>query len=303
MEFMSNKLSVTYYVRSSDKFVTEKVYASDILFWMYNTRLGHLVSNLFMKRKFISRLYGWYHRQGWSRRKIKPFAEVMQVNTDDLCCSLEDFATFNDFFVREIDLSKRPIHTDLQTCIAPADGKVLAYQSITDDTPFRIKRSMFNLQGFVRDRVIAEEFSGGSMVVSRLSFADYHHFHFPDSGLPGESVSIQGAYHAGGPYARTTLVPFYTENHRMRTSFDSDHFGRILIIEVGALTVGSIQQRYQPGVRVPKAARKGYFELGGSTVVLLFTKGAIELDKDLCVNTESEIETYVRFGDSIGKVP
>ena len=40
--------------------------------------------------------------------------------------------------------------------------------------------------------------------------------------------------------------------------------------------------------------------MGGSTVVLLFEKGRIELDTDLCENTKNDIETYVLMGDSIG---
>ena len=87
----------------------------------------------------------------------------------------------------------------------------------------------------------------------------------------------------------------------MLTLFDSDLFGQIAMGEIGAFTVGSIQQRFNPGVRVAKGARKGLFELGGSTVVLLFQRGAIRLDEDLCTRTEENIETFVRFGESIGR--
>ena len=87
----------------------------------------------------------------------------------------------------------------------------------------------------------------------------------------------------------------------MLTLFDSDHFGQIAMVEIGAFTVGSIQQRFNQGVRVSKGARKGFFELGGSTVVLLFQRGAIRLDEDLCARTEEDIETFVRFGESIGR--
>jgi len=86
----------------------------------------------------------------------------------------------------------------------------------------------------------------------------------------------------------------------MLTVFDSDHFGRIAIIEVGAFTVGSIQQRFMPGRRVEKGAEKGLFEIGGSTVVLLFQPRTIRFDEDLCQNTNQGIETRVRLGDSIG---
>jgi phosphatidylserine decarboxylase len=240
-------------------------------------------------------------KQGWSRRKIVPFINKMKVNTDELLHPLEDFISFKDFFIREIDLSKRSIHMEQQICIAPADGKYLAYSEVPGDSTFRIKRHSFNMREMVGDEDLSRQYHRGSMVICRIGFSDYHHFHFPDTGLPGEAVSVRGTYHASGPYSLSKLVPFYTENHRKCTIFETDNFGRVIFVEIGAFTVGSIQQRYQPGVRVVKGSRKGFFSLGGSTIVLLFKRDAIEVDEDLLNNTKKEIETYIRFGDSIGR--
>jgi phosphatidylserine decarboxylase len=225
------------------------------------------------------------------------------VNLDELERPLEDFSSFNAFFTRKIDLSRRPMIYDPHVCIAPVDGKVLVYPAVKPNMTFRIKRSTFNLRRFLGSDGLSEQFAGGSMVISRLSLADYHHIHFPDSGIPRQAISIPGNYNASGPYSLHTLFPFYTENHRMMTLFDSDHFGQMMIVEIGALTVGSIQQRFLSDSRVTRGARKGYFELGGSTVVMLFQKGMINLDEDLRTNTRKDIETSVRFGDSIGNRP
>jgi phosphatidylserine decarboxylase len=294
-------MSIVYYDRKSRELMTERVYASGFLSWAYNARLGRLATDLLLRGKFVSQLYGWFHKKPFSRWRIKPFVKKMGINNNESILSLGHFATFNDFFIRQIDRKKRPICSDPDVCIAPVDGKVLAYPIVEPDSTFRIKRSRFNLREFLRDDSLAEKFAGGSMIISRLCLADYHHFHLPDSGIPGKAKSIQGKYYAGGPYALRTLIPFYSENHRMLTLFDSDHFGQMAIVEIGAFTVGSIRQTYQPGARVSKGAPKGFFELGGSTVVLLFQKKAIELDKDLCENTKNDLETYVRLGDSTGR--
>ena len=283
--------------------MTEEIYAKGFLSWSYNTRLGMLTTDLIFRQKVVSRLYGWYHRQLWSRWRIAPFAKRMNINTGELLSPLSAYASFNDFFTRKIDLSQRPLCSDPDVCIAPADGKVLAYSQIDPDRIFRIKRSPFNLRSFLADDKLAERFAFGSMVISRLCLSDYHHFHFPDSGVPQKAVIIKGKYYAVGPYALDWLIPFYTENHRMLTLFESEHFGQIAMVEIGAFTVGSIRQRYRPGVSVSRGADKGGFELGGSTVVLLFQKGKIELDYDLCTNTENEIETYVHLGESVGRRP
>lgn len=298
---MNNKIALTYYDRNEGKLKTEKVYASGFLYWSYNTRTGQWATDKIVRRKYISRLYGWLHKHSWSKWKIKSFVQKADVNLDELVQPLKDFESFNDFFIREIDLSKRPINPDPNVCIAPVDGKVLVYPKVELDMAFRIKRRTFNLRQFLRNDALADQFEGCSMVISRLCLADYHHFHFPDSGIPNRTISIPGNYHAGGPYSLRNLIPFYAENHRALTLFDSEHFGRMIISEIGALTVGSIQQHFQLGLHVERGARKGYFELGGSTVVLLFQKGMIELDKDICTYTQNDIETYVRFGDSVGR--
>ncbi len=297
---MKERFQLFYHDRLTGTLVAEPVYAETFLYWSYNTALGRRMTDLFFRQKFISRLYGWLHKQGWSKRKIKPFVEAMQISPDEILRPLEDFTDFNDFFKRAIDLSKRPLKQDPGVCIAPSDGKLLAYPSVPSNQSFPIKRANFTLREFLQDNSLADRYANGSMVISRLSLRDYHHVHFPDSGVPGKAVAIDGKYYAGGPYSLRTLVPFYTENRRMLTSFDSDHFGQIAIVEVGAFTVGSIQQRYEAGRRIAKGAHKGWFELGGSTVVLLFEKGSIRLDEDLCKLTQAGIETFVRLGDSIG---
>jgi phosphatidylserine decarboxylase len=139
------------------------------------------------------------------------------------------------------------------------------------------------------------------MVICRLSLADYHHFHFPDSGWPGHSQVIEGTLHAGGPYSLRSLLPYYASNRRVMTRFLSDHFGLMLIVEIGALTVGSVVQQYCTGERVDRGDRKGHFELGGSTVVLLFQPGAIEIDHDLLTNTADGLETSMNMGQSLGR--
>jgi len=299
---MKRELSVKFIDRSTGQEKKEKIYASRLLSWMYNTKKGLFFTNLVFKQQWINRLYGWLNNQKWSRKKICTFVKNLNINIDESILKISEFKNFNDFFTRRINLSHRPIHTDSDRCISPADGRVFAFQQIDGNTTFKIKNSVFNLRPFLCDDELAAAYSGGSMIINRLYLSDYHHFHFPDSGIPGESQLIKGKYHAVSPYSIKNLIPFYHENHRMLTLFNSEKFGQIIIVEIGALTVGSIQQCFQPHTVVNKGMHKGYFELGGSTIVLLFLKGKIELDHDLCKNTKKEIETYVKMGESIGKV-
>ncbi|MEW5900185.1 MAG: phosphatidylserine decarboxylase [Acidobacteriota bacterium] len=300
---MIQRPELIYYDRREDRPKKELVYAGRFLDWSYNSSAGRWATDTLFNRRWFSSLYGWLQRQAWSRRKIKPFIRKFHIDVDELTKPIEEYSSFSEFFIREINLAKRPKPTWPDVCAAPAEGRALAYPVVEPEMTFRIKRNLFNLQHFIGSPRLADQFAQASMVIIRLSLADYHHFHFPDSGIPAQSLEISGKYHAGGSYSRRRFVPFYTENYRMITPFLSDHFGMMLLAEVGALTIGSIQQRFRPGQRVSSGDRKGFFELGGSTVVILFQKGRIELDHDLRINTIKGIETFIRLGDSIGRIP
>jgi phosphatidylserine decarboxylase len=294
---------IRYYDRRSGRQHTEKVFASSFLNWSYNSNAGRSLTALILSRKFVSALYGLYGRSRLSRKQVASFARKMNVDTTELLLPLEGYTSYNDFFTREIDVSRRITTSDPQVCIAPADGKMLAYTEVTADRTFRIKRSLFNLRRFLTNDRLAERFDGGTMIISRLCLADYHHFHFPVAGVPTRSVAVSGRYYAGGPYTRERLTAFYTDNYRMVTLINSEQFGTVAMAEIGAFTVGSIKQDYVPYRSVGTGDHKGHFELGGSTVVLLFERGAVRVDDDILEHTAEGLETYIRFGESTGRVP
>lgn len=296
------KLPVIFYVdRQDGQLKQETVFAGRFLNWSYNTRLGFFLTHFLLSRRWISRLYGWWHRQSWSRRKIARFVERMEIDCSELQQPLTSFSSFNDFFVRRVDVSRRKIDQRPDICIAPADSKILVYENVPADLSFPIKRHSFNLATFLRDEDLVRRFNGGAMAVCRLHLKDYHHIHFPDNGIADISYPINGRYYAGGPYAHQRFLPFFAENYRTRTAFHSNSFGEMLIVEIGAFTVGSIRQDYRPGQPVRRGDHKGWFELGGSTVVLLFEKNAIRFDADLLRNSADDRETQVRMGESIGQ--
>jgi phosphatidylserine decarboxylase len=290
-----------YYDQALGALRTERVYARGFLHWLYNTRGGGLMAWLLVGTAWPSRLWAALHRTRWSARRIPAFVEKMDIDMAEADQGLGDFRSFHDFFVRRWHPRARPVCAEPGVLVAPVDGKVLAYPRVNAGKTFRIKRALFDLEGLLQDPFLAATFSGGSMLVCRLGLADFHHVRFPDSGTPGHPCPIQGRYHAGGPYAERGLVPFFAENRRTVTRFESDHFGPMAIVEVGALTVGSIRQAFQPGVHVQKGAPKGWFELGGSTVVLLFRPRAIVLDAEVCALTAREIECFVRMGRPLGR--
>ena len=90
---------------------------------------------------------------------------------------------------------------------------------------------------------------------------------------------------------------------RMQESFRCSaqkNFGTVLMMEVGAMMVGKIENRHQ-AARVRRGQEKGNFAFGGSTIILLTQKGKAMPDPDIWENSLNGIETKVRLGESVGR--
>ena len=105
--------------------------------------------------------------------------------------------------------------------------------------------------------------------------------------------------HSVSPYALEQKIPVYALNKRRLCSLQSDRFGEVLLMEVGALCVGSMVQTYQAGSQVLRGEEKGFFKFGGSTVIFFFPENAITFDQDLLENSARGIETMVKMGERI----
>jgi phosphatidylserine decarboxylase len=151
-----------------------------------------------------------------------------------------------------------------------------------------------------------------SLFVSLLSF------HYPVSGKLLRRYLIPGEYHTVSPIAVRKDVNVYTENKRVVCPIDTEEFGLVLLIAIAATMVGSIifdctcnpkpldgkcceDGRCQIGKNVKKFQDCGAFAFGGSTTLVLFQPGAIIFDNDLITNSENQLETLVKVGNSLGR--
>lgn len=213
---------------------------------------------------------------------------------------INEFKSFNDFFTRELNFDARPINSDNNILISPGDGRITAYEDIDLDNIIQIKGLTYSLKELINDDNVASKYKNGICVVLRLCPTDYHRFHFIDSGIPYENHPIKGHYYSVNPIALKSVPKLFCENKREWSLFKSDNFKDVLHIEVGATCVGSIIQTYSPRVRVNKGDEKGYFKFGGSTTILFFEQGSIEIDADIIEQSKLGFECKVIFGENIG---
>ncbi len=261
---------------------------------LYTTSLGKFLLGILTK-PFISNIGGAFMNSSYSKFLIKPF---IRNNLIDMT-QYEDreFESYNDFFTRKIKEGKRTIDMDKNHLISPCDSKLTVYD-INEDCVMSIKDTLYSVNSLLRDRKLAEKYHGGKALVFRLTVDDYHRYIYIDDGLKSRNRSIEGVYHTVNPVAND-MMPIYKENHREYTMIRSNNFGDIIQMEVGALMVGRITNHHEMA-KVSRGEEKGYFEFGGSTIVLLFKKDSVIIDDDIIKNTKNGLETRVLMGDKIG---
>lgn len=290
---------IPYIDRATGKKEFEKVYGGKAVKFLYSHPLGTPLISLVCKFPLFSKLYGNLQHMRASQKKILPFIETYQVDASEFLDPIESFQSFNDFFIRKLKPSSRPIAAGKNVAIIPADGRYLFYQNIAETGGFVVKGQKFSLEKLIGNKSLSEKYQDGTLVIARLCPSDYHRFHFACDGIPGNSLLINGFLYSVNPFAVQQNVSIFTENKRKLCEIATDQFGKMLYIEVGATNVGTIHETYTPFQHYPKGAEKGYFSFGGSALILLFEKGALTLDSDLTQYPHTEIRCLM--GQSLGK--
>ena len=246
----------------------------------------------------VSKLAGRYLSSAHSKWLISKFIERNEINMDiyEEC----DYSSFNDFFTRKIKPDCRPVPEDLDVLISPCDCLATVYP-IQENTTFSIKNTEYTLRSLLRSPRLAKRFRGGYAYVLRLTVEDYHRYLYSVSGKQSKNYHIDGTYHTVNPIANDYL-PIYKENTREYTVIHSKEFGDVLQMEVGALLVGKISNHKQSTV-VTRGEEKGFFEYGGSTIVVLTQKGRVTPRSDLLTNSKNGYETKVLQAHPLGILP
>jgi phosphatidylserine decarboxylase len=292
---------IPYIDRRTGAIAVEKVYGGKPLALLYGEGLFskilyYTILPLLAHLPYFSRLYGYLQKKPSSRNKIAPFIRDYGIDSSEF--EPAEYRSFNDFFIRKLKPSCRPIDPRPDVIVMPADGRYLAYQTFDR---FFVKGQEFSLDSFLKNSAYARCFSNGSMLIARLCPVDYHRFHFPCDGVADTPRLINGLLYSVNPLALKKRIAILSENKRVVTEIDTELFGTILYVEVGATAVGTIRQTFEPEQRVSKGQEKGYFEFGGSCLVLLFEKGRVQFDADLVKNTQKGYETLARFGESMAR--
>ena len=259
---------------------------------LYTSRAGRTLLKVLIRPE-VSKVAGAFLASPLSRPMVSSY--IRKNDIDMTPFGEERYSSFRDFFVRYKETDIKPVPGML---ISPCDSLLECFP-IGRHSKFRIKGSEYRVSDLCGGSLHAEEFTGGICLVFRLQASDYHHYCFCDSGTHSGHKFIPGSLHSVQPVCLENY-PVFTLNRRVCTMLETEHFGRVMQTEIGALVVGKIVNIHHRG-RFSQGEEMGHFEPTGSTITLLLKKDSFELLPELAEAWEREIP--VKMGQPVGTAP
>ena len=281
---------IKIYNRKTKQVIEERENGDNSLKYLYNHRSGRLILKLLINPIF-SRIYGIYKKTFFSKYAIKKFINKNSIDINKF--EVKNYKSFNDFFTRKLKKEYLVKKYDKNDFISPAESKLSVYK-INKDLRVNIKGSLYTIDELIQDD-IDNSYIDGNCLIFRLSVDNYHRYCHIDDGKLIYTKKIEGKLHTVRSISSNYKI--YKENKRVVSKLKTNNFGELFYIEVGALLVGDIIN-YDSNT-FKKGEEKGYFNIGGSTIVIL-TKKNIKIDEDIINYTNQNIEVLIEYGEKIG---
>lgn len=231
---------------------------------------------------------------------LQTFYDDPEMKLDDYFVGPSGWLTFNQFFAREIKPGKRPIAGlgDGRTVVSPADSVFKGAFAITADATLEVKGVTHRIGDLLQDSEYGHLFAGGMFTHFFLSITDYHRFHAPFAGTVVEKKLVPGFAYIGvfkRPDGSTYLTDgesYQFTQQRGVIVMETEAIGHVAILPIGMGPVSSVELTPDVGAKLHKGEELGFFQFGGSDVIVLFQKDA--------VNLSAEPGTHYLQGQAIG---
>ncbi|MBT3222785.1 MAG: hypothetical protein HN348_27225, partial [Proteobacteria bacterium] len=272
--------------------------------WLYHEGRQDLFADRFVR---LSRLVGTLWSRPESQHLVARFVEIMGVDTSEITRPIQDFGSLNEFFYRPVDLTQRPFEEmggpKPGTVTSPGDGLVLVYSNAETAKRCFLKGKRFNLANLLDHN--SEQISlveGGPVVVVRLQPHNIHRFYAPLDSTMGEPVLAGTHLHTVKSHiVGRDDVNVFTDNIRQIVTFRNSTLGTYILVAIGAPLIGAVRWSVEPNCSVGNGEELGYFEYGGSTVLLLFPPQP-SIDWKFPIDRGHEDELEVQIHQTIGTI-
>jgi phosphatidylserine decarboxylase len=289
------------YNRQTQAMETEQVPGGSFLAFFYGRPWGRMAARWLWSRVLFSRIYGRLLHRRFSRRQIDGFVRQHRIDMTEVQVPTGGFQSFNDFFIRRLKPGARPIAKHPQALISPADSRLKVFE-LRSETILNVKGVSLTLAQLLDNFSVAKRFAGGTCLQYRLAPRDYHRFGYIEDGVQSPIRTIGGRLYSVSPLALRHMPAIWGQNYRHWCSLQTKRMGTLLQVEVGATMVGSIVQHQPEGGYCIRGGEKGYFQMGGSTVLIILEPGRVKIDDDIRHHSQQDIEALVQYGERVGEI-
>jgi phosphatidylserine decarboxylase len=233
----------------------------------------------------------------WSAKRIAPFIRKHQIDMSEF--EPVEYRSFAEFFDRRFRPGVRKFPSAPGEMGAFAEARYFGWARLDPDQQFPVKGYSLNAAQILGDAERAQMFLGGPVLLCRLAPVDYHHVHYPDDGTTLETDWIGGRLWTVNWHALQSKPDILFSNQRQISILQTRNFGRLAVVEIGALSVGRIVQVHPTEEDFHRGDEKSVFRFGGSAIVMFGEPGCWQPAADLVARTEKGIETLVRLGECV----
>ncbi len=164
------------------------------------------------------------------------------------------YASFNDFFTRELKPGCRPVDEQAGAVVSPADGTLAESGPLRGSQLIQAKGIHYTIeQLFAGQELAAQQFVNGSFATVYLAPYNYHRIHMPMAGTLTESVYVPGGLLSVNAATTAQVQGLYAQNERLIHIFRGSH-GPFAVVMVGAMNVGSMTTAW--GGEIPRHVRQ-----------------------------------------------
>lgn len=251
----------------------------------------------------VAEAWGAFLDSPASAAGIASFAESPGYQVEDFVAGPSGWQTWNQFFARELRPGLRPIADPLDdtVVVSPADAIYMGAHPITDSATIVVKGAEWRIAELLDGSPYAEAFAGGTYAHTFLRITDYHRYHVPVGGVVREVRQVDGRVYldvirnADGTLSGANGDTYQFIQQRGLVVIESPVAGLVALVPVGMSVISSVALTPRVGDTLRKGDPFGFFQIGGSDIVMLFQAGKITL--------EAEAGTRYRMGERIGVVP
>ncbi len=280
----------------------ESKFSEKLLGWLFTALPHHLISRVVY---FLTRI-----KTPLATPVIRWFIKTFKVDMSDAEIQIiEEYACFNDFFIRSLTPDARPITSAENSVASPVDGTVSQCGDIVKGHLFQAKGHFYSVEDLLGgDTLMSHMFEGGKFTTIYLAPYNYHRIHMPMDGMLKKMIHVPGRLFSVAPWTVRQIPRLFARNERVVCLF-STATGPIAMILVGAINVAAIETIWH-GLVTPSKGRKvsefdynhaerkfskgqemGRFNMG-STVILL-TTDKVQLE-------DLKPQQTLRMGELIG---